>query len=179
MLMPTTVFAQETDRRVLFDELMNRQAAASDVVSLERVAARIFYVESIALLSEYGDWPMDAADNWPEDAEASKFLYDVKNIDGRMTSELANFRRIASRSRSFTDPEKERFTEMVADLALMVEQSKELYALLLAGDIQKADEHYRGDIQSTYLSITVNSYTMTSDISHEIRDINLKALMLE
>jgi len=179
VVISSAAVAQETDRARLIDALLSRHSAAAELMSLYSVAARIVHVESVTLLSVYGDWPMDEALNWPKDAEASKFLYDVKNIEDRMTNDLADLRRAASRSRAFKTAEKEYFAQMVADVERMVEQSQTLYGLLLVGSVEEADQFFQDENQSTYLGVVGDSYTMMSGISGDIRDIKLQARKIE
>ena len=49
--------AQQQDAKSLLAELSDRNTAAEIIGSIERIAARIVYVESVALVSELGDWP--------------------------------------------------------------------------------------------------------------------------
>ena len=59
-----------------------------------------------------------------------KVNYDVKNLYGRFQPELVALKRIVGRKGIFTDEEKQRMLELIADLGVMVDGSQELYDLL-------------------------------------------------
>lgn len=174
VLLATVATAQEQGVKPLVRELEQRQTAMASVHTLQRLSARIFYVESVALLSEYGAWP-EEAHNWTQGQSVSKFVYDVFNIHVRFTSELAQLRRTASRKGVFTDEERERFASMLDDLALMIDHSQQLYDLLDKDQMSEASQFFRNSIREPYDRIAAEGYTIGSGISRDIRRISLAA----
>jgi hypothetical protein len=171
--------AQQQDAKSLLGELSNRQTALANIGSIERVAARIVYVETTALISELAEWPEEELDNWPKDAEASKKVYDVKNLYARMTQELASLRRTASRKGIYTESEAERLASLLDELQVMVEDSQALYALLKAKDLEEADLFFRDVIRARYEGIVADSFTLGKGITQDISRIAIEARRLE
>ena len=171
--------AQQQDAKSLLGELSNRQTALANIGSIERVAARIVYVETTALISELAEWPEEELDNWPKDAEASKKVYDVKNLYARMTQELASLRRTASRKGIYTESEAERLALLLDELQVMVDDSQALYALLKAKELEEADLLFRDVIRARYEGIVADSFTLGKGITQDISRIAIEARRLE
>jgi hypothetical protein len=171
--------AQQQDAKSLLGELSNRQTALANIGSIERVAARIVYVETTALISELAEWPEEELDNWPKDAEASKKVYDVKNLYARMTQELASLRRTASRKGIYTESEAERLASLLDELQVMVEDSQALYALLRAKELEEADLFFRDVIRARYEGIVADSFTLGKGITQDISRIAIEARRLK
>ena len=171
--------AQQQDAKSLLGELSNRQTALANIGSIERVAARIVYVETTALISELAEWPEEELDNWPKDAEASKKVYDVKNLYARMTQELASLRRTASRKGIYTESEAERLASLLDELQVMVDDSQALYALLKAKELEEADLFFRDVIRARYEGIVADSFTLGKGITQDISRIAIEARRLE
>ncbi|NEK24773.1 hypothetical protein GV827_20580, partial [Sulfitobacter sp. JBTF-M27] len=162
-LIAPAAFSQEQNAKSLIAELGRRHTAVASLNSLERLAARIVYIESIGMLSEHGDWAEEQA-NWPENAATTTFVYSVKNIYGRFKPELAALRRTASRSGIFSDDEHERFASLVDELELLIEESQTFYDLLAAGQTSEANLFFRDNIRAPYLGIVQGSYTIGSGV---------------
>ncbi len=178
ILLPGVVRAQEPDATSLLAGLGSRTVALEAVQTVERLAARILYVESTGILSLQGNWPEDPANNWPEDAEAPKVVYDVFNLYSRMVAEVAPLRRIAAREGVFTDEERAKFTSLVDDLESFIIQSKLLYDLMKAVRTDEANLFYRDEIRGKYEGIVAQSYTIGASISQDISRIALAARRL-
>jgi hypothetical protein len=170
--------AQEDSAAALLAELGNRQTAMESIQSLERLAARIVHVESLALLSRYGDWPEEEA-GWGGNFDIPKFVYDVRNIYFRFTSEVPPLRRVAARQGVFSDDERARFLELLDDLDLLVEDSRAYYDLLVAGNFAEANEFFCAKIRAPYRRIVDGSYTIGLGISRDISRIGLQARALQ
>ncbi|MFC6636672.1 hypothetical protein [Sulfitobacter sediminilitoris] len=177
-LIAPAAFSQEQNAKSLIAELGRRHTAVASLNSLERLAARIVYIESIGMLSEHGDWAEEQA-NWPENAATTTFVYSVKNIYGRFKPELAALRRTASRSGIFSDDEHERFASLVDELELLIEESQTFYDLLAAGQTSEANLFFRDNIRAPYLGIVQGSYTIGSGVSRDISRIGLAAKSLK
>jgi hypothetical protein len=177
LLAPGAV-AQQQDAKSLIAELSNRNTASEIIGSIERMAARIVYVESVALVSELGDWP-EETENWPEDAEASKNVYDVKNLHSRITPELVALERAASRDGVYTASETAQFASILGELHLMIDETQSLYALLRAKKLEEANLFFRDAVRARYEGIVAESYTLGAGVKQDISRIMLDVRRLD
>ena len=178
MLVVPAATAQEQDAKSLLIELRQRHNAMAALNSLERLAARIVHIESLATLSEHGEWPEELA-NWPQDADTTSFVYSVNLVYERFKPELAALRRTASRPGNFSNEERVRFASLVNDLELLIEESQTHYDLLAVGQINEANLFFRDYIRAPYQSIVQGSYTIGSGITRDISRIGLAARKLK
>jgi hypothetical protein len=170
--------AQQQDAKSLLAELGNRKTASQVIGSIERIAARIVYVETVALMSEHGKWPEELS-NWPEDAEASKNVYDVKNLYSRMTPELVAIKRMASQGGVYAASETELLASMLGELQLMLDESQSLYALLKAEKLEEANLFFRDVVRARYEGILADSYTLGTGVTRDVSRIMLDVRRLD
>jgi hypothetical protein len=161
--------AQTQTANELIVELGQRTTAVESLGALERAAARIVYVESVALLSHFGDWPERDA-GWVPDTP--KYFYDVHKIADRFPADLAAIRRTAARPGVFSDEERERFTSLIGETELLIEDSQTYYGLLAAEDFDLASAYFRDSIMARYESIEAGSYTLRSGVLRDISRIS-------
>ena len=124
-LIASAALSQERDARSMITELGQRATALSTITEAESIAARIIYVQTVAIHSEVGEWP-EEVENWPSDQVVSKFVYDVNNLHSRYVTELASLRRTTARDGVFTDGERPRIEALLDDLETLVVGSQTL-----------------------------------------------------
>ena len=165
--------AQGETAKDLIVALERRSDAIETIGSLERLASRGFYVQSVALLAHYGGWPGEGDAGWRGEnaifsGEIPKFFYDVKNIHPRLTPEIIALRRNANRPGVFTEEELEQFSRLIDELEKLIEGTKDYYELLKDGRVEAASEFIRGNVRLHYSNITSGSYTLQSGVSRDI-----------
>lgn len=157
-------------------EAISREMALHHVREVERLAGWIAYVESVALVSEYGAWPNEK-NEWPEDG-ASSFAYDVSNLRGRLEPVVVDLRHGACRAHVFGDDEAERFEALLYALSQMIAESGALYDLIKAGQTAEANAFYKERVRASYRGITGDAHTLISEIESDLRGLRLDLLRL-
>lgn len=165
--------AQEETAKDLIVALERRSDAVETIGNLERLASRILYVQSVALLSHYGGWPGEGDAGWHGEnaifsGEIPKFFYDVENIQSRFTPEIITLRRNGNRPGVFTEEELAQFSRLIDELENLIEGSQGFYELLKDRRVEDANEFFREDVRLHYSNITSGSYTLQSGVSRDI-----------
>ncbi|MCY1126803.1 hypothetical protein OU426_08060 [Frigidibacter sp. RF13] len=159
-----------------FDELAARQTAFSAVVTVERIAARMIHVESVALLSELGVWPPEL-ENWPEDAKTTKYVYDIKNLEQRLRADIVALRRHANPGGAFSAVEAVRFLQLVEELDQMLTESQDFFKLFSDGRVYEANQFFREKVRQRYARIEWETSTLGSAIRKDIESLKRKATL--
>ena len=173
-LIASAALSQERDARSMITELGQRATALSTITEAKCIAARIIYVQTVAIHSDVGEWP-EEVENWPSGQVVSKFVYDVNNLLNRACEPSAP----TARDGVFTDGERPRMEALLDDLETLVVGSQTLYALLEGDQIEDANAYFRDHIREPYLDLVASAYTVGTGVTRDISRIGLLARTLD
>ena len=169
--------AQTEEYRTLTQEILGLNAATSRLHELTRVAERISYVESSALLSFQGDWKGEKG-NWSDELE-SPFFYDVFKLQERFAPEVIQIGKAVGRDKTIGESEQNGFRSIISDVQAMLEETRSFYDLLHEGKMDEANSFFRDHTRERYSSIQNASYTLGLTLNDRIKKAGLEMRLLK
>lgn len=167
------------DAKEIAIQLGHRYAAFDSLISMERLAARLNYVYSTALVAHHGDWPNEVPGDQAEETENFKFFRDVYYVRERFPGDLIALKRAVGRKGTFTEDELGDVNVLLDQLAQLISRSEAYHELLIAARIDEANQFYKDDLRQLYLDIVSGSYTLSTEVSRDIRSMVLSARMIK
>lgn len=162
---------EEAAANEILREIATLQSALGTIHDVERVAARTYYVASIALIAHQGAWPSERP-SW--DADATAFEYQVSRLSELLLPDLLDIKRRAVRADLFSGAEASVFQELLAQTEAMLKDTKEFYALLEADKHDDANEWFRNNTRASYADLIGDAYTLSNDLERRLGKAQLQ-----
>ena len=163
--------AEESAATEILQDIASLQTAVGHVRDVERVAARLFYVESLALIAHQGNWPFEKP-GW--DADATPFEYDVARLSERLQPDLVDIKRKAAQGNAFTEEEQAAFQDLLTQTEQMIADTNAYYDLLQSEQHDAANAYFRDRVRTTYSEITAAAFTLSSQMDRKISKAQLE-----